>query len=133
MSAAALERAPDAMPAIPDDLRADLPALIEHERGRLAPAPLEQINNELRRQLSLIGGPMNELEKEEWIAFMHLELHEVPGDLALAALAEARRTCRRASEVLPAIMAYLGDMPLRRRRAVERIENLARVAGLLPA
>jgi len=120
------------MPAIPDDLRAALPSLVAHERGRMAPAALEVLSNELTRQLSLVGGPMTEQEKTEWIAFMMLELERFPGDLALAALAEARRTCRRPSEVLPAIMAYLGDMPLRRQRAVERIENLARVAGLLP-
>jgi hypothetical protein len=116
---------------LPADLRAALPALIADARMRCGPADEMKLASELTQTLSMLGGPMSHAERIEWQVSMQDDLRDIPGDLAIEGVRDARRTCRRREEVLPHVREYAEDYPARRRAQLQRLMTLATVAGVL--
>lgn len=121
---------PEAVADLPADIRAALPVLIDDMAGRCAPLGPDPMTAEFTQTLALIGGAMPHNERVEWQIAMGAELQEVPADLARGAMQHARRTCRRAAEVLPCVIAYVEDYPARRRARLVELTRLADVAGV---
>lgn len=69
-------------------------------------------------------------EREQWVLSVMDDMRDIPGDLALEAIREARKVCTRAAEVLPFVVSYVEDFPARRRRRLQRLLVLADVAGV---
>jgi endo-alpha-1,4-polygalactosaminidase (GH114 family) len=105
--------------------------LIEHAAAEVAPADIDDLTTALTRTLGQgMGGPMSAADRELWQLNMIDDLQEIPGDLAIEALAKARQHCRRASEVLPFVIEYVEDYPARRRNRLAQLIQLADVAGV---
>lgn len=126
------EEAPDQARAnLPAYLRSALPMLVEHAMQRCAPADPVVLTEALTRTLAQgMGGPMSDSERAEWYQVLNEDMRDIPGDLALEALREARRHCTRASEVLPFVHRFVEDYPARRRARLKSLINLADVAGV---
>lgn len=127
----AAEQPDEARANLPAYLRAALPILVEDEAARCAPATGEQIAAALSKTLSTgIGGPMSDAERREWQITLADDMRDIPADLALEALRQARRSCTRAGEVLPFVVGYVEDYPARRRARLQSLIKLADVAGV---
>jgi hypothetical protein len=117
--------------SLPAYLREALPVLVEVEAMRCAPATAEQIGAALSKTLSTgMGGPMSDSERAEWQLTLADHMREIPADLALEALKNARENCTRSSEVLPFVMRYVEGYPARRRARLQSLIKLADVAGV---
>jgi hypothetical protein len=107
-----------------------LPALIRAEHARAAPLGVDELTATLTGMLALIGGRMAADERTQWQIAIGMELQDIPADLTREALQHARRSCDHPSKVLPAIWQFVGDLPFRRRKSIERLELLASVGGV---
>lgn len=115
---------------LPSDIQAALPAIIAFERDRCAPARTTELSATLTKVLALVGGPMQQDERREWMLAAADVLREFPGDLVIESLGKARRTCRFASEVVPFVIDDMGRWPEKRLARVTALERLAAVAGI---
>lgn len=108
-----------------------LPQIIADEVRRCEPCSLDKLTTLLSATLATgMGGPMSVEERHQWLTVVAADLSEIPADLAVEALTKARRSCRFASEVLPFIFEYVGDLGARRRRRLQSLIHLADVAGV---
>ena len=72
---------------------------------------------ELSACLTLVSpSGMSADDRTEWLKVAHRTLAEVPADLMERGCTEARKTCRFASEIVPAILAEI-EQPMKWRKA----------------
>jgi hypothetical protein len=65
---------------------------------------------------------MSTEDRQAWVAVAKQTLSGIPGDLLQFGCKKARETCRFASEIVPTIMAEVGDIWERRKRTLATLK-----------
>lgn len=110
--------------------RETLAAEIFSHRADVAPADETVIMSSLTQTVALLGANVSEGNKNLWFTAAGLELLELPGRLALAGLASARRKCTRLSDVIPHVFEEWSASAKSRTDHLRTLENLAAKIGL---
>jgi len=107
-----------------------LPLLIFDAEASLAPAKPADITPALTRTLTILGGVLGQEDRTAWQVAAAAEFMDLPGDLVIDGLGEARQNCRRISEVVFFVFDYAKRTARRRRERLDSLLKLAELASL---
>jgi len=115
---------------VPERIKAMLPSLVADAHAALRPAQPNDVGPAMTRTLTILGGVMGQEDRTAWQVAAGVEFMDLPGDLVLAGLEDARRNCRRISEVVFWVFDYSKRTTQRRRERLDSLLKLAELAAL---
>lgn len=115
---------------VPASVRETLPAVLADAQARMRPADTSPMMEAMTKILALLGGPMGQEDRTAWQVSAAEMFLELPGDLVLDGLHDARRVCTRVSQVVAHVFEYARKPAQRRRDRLEALERLAELAAL---
>jgi hypothetical protein len=96
---------------------------LSEAESALAPINAKSGTAELMACLTLVApSGMSTEDRQAWVAVAKQTLSGIPGDLLQFGCKKARETCRFASEIVPTIMAEVGDIWERRKRTLATLK-----------
>lgn len=120
----ALETGVDPPPMVPDDIRANLPALIADMESQLLPLSGDDMQAELTAIVAAMGMGAPQTEKTEFMATAMIVLEKYPAALCREALHEALSAVDSLRKVLSFVADYCEDYPEKMRRRLSRLLDL---------
>ena len=115
---------------VPVAVRDVLPAVLDDARARVRAADTPSMTNAMTKILAQIGGPMGQEDRLAWQVAAAEMFLELPGDLVIDGLHDARRVCTRVPQVIAHVFDYARKPAQRRRERLQALEKLAELAEL---
>ncbi len=112
------------VPAVPDDLAAALPFVVDAARRDFNPLTDDQLSDELTAVVAALGIGASQNEKREWMMAATLQLSRFPAGLCREGLHESVLNCDRLTQVIKFVAGYCEDYPQRMAARLDRLERL---------